>query len=136
MPRVHTFTCDRCKQEKTHTQPLTTGYGLTDGGEKHCFACCALDDQEYMDVHKKITLYLTKRDHEWYVTNWPGSLEYRVSSIHTGKHNLCGKRYDVHFKDYKGKWWHGTQYGDNTQLCHCQRIICLDELRIGWEGQP
>lgn len=119
---THTFTCDRCNQVKTHTDSISTGYGTTTDGKKHCFACCGETDKEYMDTHKRITLYLTEKDGQHYVTNWPSTLSYKTGHVQVGRHNIAGKRYDVWFRDYQGKCWHGTQYGDNTQLCHCKQV--------------
>ena len=30
--------------------------------------------------------------------------------------------YDVWFIGPDGKEWHGVQYGDLTQVCHCRRV--------------
>jgi hypothetical protein len=56
------------------------------------------------------------------VSNWPGSLKFQTGPVKVGRHNMAGKRYDVWFRGPDGKDWHGVQYGENTQLCHCRRI--------------
>ena len=71
-----------------------------------------------MRNHGKIALYLTDEG----VTNWPASLVFPVRYRRIGRHNWAGKRYDVWFTGPDGKPWHGTQYGDNTQIIHCKRV--------------
>lgn len=58
----------------------------------------------------------------WSVTDWPGKLSFPVTSISKGRHNMARTRYDVTFIGPDGKPWRGTQYGENTQICHCRRI--------------
>jgi hypothetical protein len=65
----------------------------------------------------RITLYLTD---DGRVTNWPNSLSFK-GHVSKGRHNIAGTRYDVWFTGPDGHRWHGTQYGDNTQICHCKR---------------
>jgi hypothetical protein len=71
----------------------------------------------------KATLYLVDADAHGmrYVTDWSGMLRYRALNYRVGRHNMAGKRYDVDFIGPDGYWWHGTQYGDNTQIIHCRR---------------
>ena len=76
----------------------------------------------------KATLYLTRRDnvepkgsYNYWVSNWPGSLQIKCVNSRKGRHNIVRVRYDVDFK-FEGNWWHGTQYGDNTQIVHCRRV--------------
>jgi hypothetical protein len=85
-----------------------------------------------MRTDDNIDLYLVDAKHEspmktgspfWTheLTNWPGSLSIQVRRIKTGHHNIAGKRYDVWFT-FEGHEWHGVQYGDNTQICHCRKL--------------
>lgn len=120
--KTHNFTCSRCHEDKEHVSDTTTGYGTNKAGEKICFACCAIVDREQMDKEGKAVLYLSQDSKVWRVTNWPGSLSLPVLSHTKGKHNLAGVRYDVWFRDRTGALWHGTQYGDDTMICHCKRI--------------
>lgn len=115
------FTCSVCKETKIHEEEHTTGYGLDKDNNKICFACCGIKDAEEMDKTGKATLYLTKgSDSIWYVSNWPGTLKIRVQYQRKGHHNIAGNRYDVWFT-FNDSTWHGVQYGEMTQICHCRR---------------
>ena len=94
------------------------GYGIDPEGNRHCYACCAVQDAQQMQADGKITLYLGTGE----VTNWPGSLRLKVNYQRKGRHNLAGVRYDVWFTGPDGDNWHGVQYGNMTQLVHCTRI--------------
>lgn len=96
----------------------TTGYGVTPGGLAMCWDCCARLDESTMDTNGRIALYLHERE----VTNWPGSLKFRVVEKRKSRHNIAGVRYDVWFHDRHGKTWHGVQYGNNTQVVRCRRL--------------
>jgi hypothetical protein len=101
-------------------------------GKRHCYACCAARDRADMRESGRAVLYLTCPErgtvnmlpqhgtrHE--LTNWPGSLRIPVHYIRKGRHNFAGRRYDFRFR-FEGQEWHGTQYGDNTQIAHCKRL--------------
>lgn len=92
-------------------------YGSDSDGKKYCYPCCGLRDRERMIRDGKTTLYLTGST----LSNWPGSFNLTVRRVRVGKHNFAGKRYDVWFTGPDGKEWHGVQYGDQTQICHCRR---------------
>lgn len=122
-----TVTCHQCG--KTIVKPrnsCTTGYGIDQQGNKVCFACCAVNDKAALlrDGHSKsLPLYLSKGEKGWTVGNWPGSLSFKPFRSSTGNHNIAGKRHDVWFTvpgDSK-RIWHGVQYGQWTQICHCRR---------------
>lgn len=60
------------------------------------------------------------------VSNWPGSLKFEVYHMRIGSHNMANCRYDIWFEVLNPKTnqlekWHGTCYGDDTQICHCKR---------------
>jgi hypothetical protein len=95
----------------------TTGYGVDIHGARFCYECAAKRDRADMLATGRATLYLTDKG----LTNWPGSLFIIVSERKTGRHNMARVRYDVWFT-FGGAEWHGVQYGDNTQICHCRRI--------------
>lgn len=113
----HKFTCSVCGLAKTHESDVSTGYGTDREGNKVCFACCAEQDKAYMRENGRITLYLSGNK----VTNWPNTLELPTTYQRKGYHNIARTRVDVWF-NFEGAKWHGTQYGDNSQLCHCKRI--------------
>ena len=121
-----------CGHTPTQGVPMTTGYGTDKDGKRHCFACCAKRDKASMRETGKATLYLKRSDFllpvggyhftgEGTVSNWPGTLEYPCT-IRRGCHNIAGTRYDCWFTDSDGHKWHGVQYGENTELCHCNRL--------------
>lgn len=124
-------TCSVCNKEIISDSKYTTGYGIdSETGAKVCYACCGLQDSNYMRDHDRITLYLTvNHDHTssyprklFKVTNWPGSLVFYPYDWSTGGHNWVGVRYDVWFKDKYGNQWWGVCYGKNTQLLHCKKL--------------
>jgi hypothetical protein len=122
-----------CGHPPSSHSDFTTGYGEDSEGKKSCYDCCAANDRRNMIETGKATLYLAKnedyKEHlgniDWqpryFITNWPGSLKLHATAVRTGSHNIAGKRYDAWFNFEDGYVWHGTQYGDNTQICHCKR---------------
>jgi len=118
-----------CGHEESDHSNITRGYGLDEQGNRHCFECCAKRDAKHMIKDGKTTLYLcdmvrsSRFDTQFSgrVTNWPNSLSFKCQG-HTGRHNMAGTRYDIWFKGPEGNMWHGVQYGENTQICHCKRV--------------
>jgi hypothetical protein len=111
-----------CGHEPSEHSEHTTGYGQDSEGKRYCYACCAQRDRENMIRDGRITLYLTREDNgSWWVGNWPGSAKFKVGSYRKGGHNIARTRHDVWFMGPDGKEWHGVQYGENTQICHCKR---------------
>lgn len=137
----HTPTDDGRRHE--NGTPFTGGYGRYGGvdGPRHCYACCAELDKANMVETGRATLYLCGQEPKavpanwkpgtgawstegtklFEVTNWPGSLRFRVTGRTRGRHNIARTRVDVWFNGPDGYVWHGTQYGEWTQLCHCKR---------------
>ena len=119
--------CSRCG--KTIVNPknhVGTGYATYRGSEKKvCYKCVGILDREAMNKLKpgqKYDLYLTKRGGKYFVSNWCDTLKYPVYTLSTGRHNMAGTRTDVWFKDGRKRWWHGVQYGDNSDICRCQLL--------------
>ncbi len=117
--------CDRCKKE-CKPDDCSPGYGTVVlqpvSADKHfCYQCCADLDKEQMEKTGKIVLYLHTSAKVNYVNNWPGTLTF-TCKVKKGKHNIAGVQYHVYFEDHLGYHWHGVQYGENTMLCHCQRL--------------
>ena len=120
------FICSKCKEKKDippKEKTISVGYANNNNGDLVCFECCAKEDKKYMAEHGKIMLYLTGIEYNYKLSNWPGSLKFKVFHSKEGNHNWAGIRYDVWFRvpddDYI---WHGVQYGKNTQICHCKRV--------------
>ena len=109
--------------ESAHSE-FSRGYGTDSESKKHCYACCAEQDKKQMREKGKICLYLVTRmvngTKRYYATNWPNSLSFMLSGVRKGRHNMAGTRYDGNFV-FEGMWWHGVQYGENTQIFHCTR---------------
>lgn len=101
---------------------LGTGYGLDDEGHRYCYLCCGVQDALHMQRGERMCLYLTGSVVNGYeITNWPGSLRLKPTRVSKGKHNIARTRYDAWFM-FQGTWWHGVQYGENTQLLHCKPL--------------
>jgi hypothetical protein len=117
------FRCAMCGEVKPVQTNGGTGYGYGFEGKLKdkpvCYECCGKLDRERMEHDGVATMYLTKRDGRWFVTNWPGTLAF-PAGVQVGRHNMAGKRYDAWFT-MGGFQWHGVTYGDNTQICHCKR---------------
>jgi hypothetical protein len=114
------------------------GYSVDPGGRKICYQCvAALDRQTMIETghSQNLPLYLTRtqvvvgaghssgkvRGGTWEVTDWPGSLRFPVERLSEGKHNIAGTRTDAWFWGPDDHLWHGTQYGEWTQVIHCKR---------------
>lgn len=122
---IHTFTCTDCGETKSHDNGgcVGVGYGKDKNGEKICYSCCGKRDIADMTATGRATMYLSKLGNgAWSVSNWPGTLRFPVyHEPRKGWHNIARTRYDVWFRA-NGENWHGVQYGDNTQICHCRRL--------------
>lgn len=112
-----------CGHEPSVHSGFSTGFGKDSDGKTFCYECAADLDREQMETDGKTTLYLCDGDapRKYKVTNWPGSLSFNVGYSKQGRHNMAGTRVDVWFM-VGDRQWHGTQYGENTQLVHCKRL--------------
>lgn len=127
-----------CGHKPSPHKSFTTGYGYDREGKTHCYDCCAANERQNMLDTGRATLYLVKESEvteseaaklgtlhhaRWAVTDWPGKLRFPVyHAPRKGAHNMARTRYDVWFTGPDGKRWHGVQYGEWTQLCHCRRL--------------
>lgn len=132
---MQAFRCAMCERviAPDPGKPHLTGYGEHDG-DKICYPCCAVMDRNEMDDmvrnvdagrrERSFGLYLVgPREQGWTglrVTNWPGTLEYRVRS--TRRSEIWGacraERVDFWFTDHAGREWHGVVRGD-MDLARC-----------------
>ena len=113
------FTCHTCKEDKI-SEGISTGYGVDMEGNKICFSCCGVQDAKALqDMHigDKTTMYLSGLT----LSNWPGTFKINLNRIQKGRHNIARTRTDFWFS-YKGNKYHGTQYGENTEIAHIKRI--------------
>lgn len=102
------------------TKPLDTGYGMLENGERVCFACCALDDLARLKETGKADLYLTKKEGQYYVCNWPGTLKIGPVCTKQGHHNIAGKRVDC-WVYLDGAIYHGVQLGHWNEVVRIKR---------------
>ena len=100
---------------------ISTGYGQTADGKRHCYDCCAATERAAMVETGKACLYLVQRNGRNVITDWPGKLEFKPWHVRKGRHNLAGSRYDAWFAGPDGYVWHGVQYGEDTQIIRCKR---------------
>lgn len=123
------FRCGDCGEVKPVQSSGGTGYGYfghdNPDAKPICYDCCGKRDVAAMTATGRATLYMSKtKGADWNkceVANWPGTLRL-AGGYSVGRHNIAGKRYDVHFTGPDGAQWHGVTYGDNTQICHCKRL--------------
>jgi len=121
----HEFVCSDCGKKRVHVNPTGcggVGYVIVEDGKKVCYECCGKRDRAEMTASGRIILYLTKGSDGWTVTNWPGTLTFRVRERRVGKHNIAGIREDVWFIGPDGHTWWGVNYGYNSQICRCRRL--------------
>lgn len=118
--------CHVCGKTIEPSRNGGTGYGVDK--EKHiiCYDCCTkleLDHLNSLKVGEKTTLYLSKskEDDKYYVSNWTSGFSIPVKKHSIGEHNMAGIRRDVWF-EYNNHYFHGTQYGNFSELCHIKRI--------------
>ena len=128
------FKCNDCGEFKPVQTEGGTGYARLKDGSNICYECCGIRDRADMVKTGRGVLYLSSvpapdcmKNQPWNtirgrLSNWPGTLEFKVDATKKGRHNMAGSRYDVWFTGPDGKDWHGVQYGENTQICHCRRI--------------
>lgn len=122
------FRCADCGQVKDVQTTGGTGYGYDADNRMVCYACCGKRDRADLISKGRGVLYLNREPKgggtltNWpgTLTNWPGTLAIPCG-VRKGRHNMAGVRYDVWFT-LAGAQWHGVQYGNNTQLCHCRRL--------------
>ena len=101
------------------TTGIGAGYARDSKNNKICYECCAKEDKKNLlnlPKKEKYMLYLSGD----YVTNWPGTLKFKVRPK-IGRHNIAGVRRDVWF-NIGEKEFHGTQYGNNSEICYIERI--------------
>jgi len=117
--------CGKRLPKPPHTGP--TGYAVVTATGKHiCYACGAKRSMIELRAsgHSKILPLCLTISHEVpiEVSNWPGTLRFKVLEFHRGRHNIAGTRIDVRFNGPDGHRWHGVQYGEWTQIVHCRRL--------------
>lgn len=125
------FICGDCGETHPFKLGGGTGYGTDSAGAMFCYGCGAERCAAELERDGKGCLYLsprTKAERDarnasatYKLTDWTGEMSIPVYGVRKGSHNLAGTRYDVWFK-FRGREWHGVQYGENTQLCHVRRL--------------
>jgi hypothetical protein len=69
-----------------------------------------------LDNQDKTCLY----NERFSIVNYNNSVVFNNIWVKKGKHNFAGTRYDAWFV-FEGYWWHGVNYGENSQLIHCKK---------------
>jgi hypothetical protein len=103
---------------------FSLGYGWShDMARRICYACCGDNDRVDMLREGRATLYLSKNARGWRVTNWPGSLEFRVDSgaVHKLRHPFTRDARIAYFRGPEGATWSARNIGD-SQIAHCRRL--------------
>lgn len=133
--------CFICNKQFKKTE-ITTGYGIDHHGHKLCFDCIGKLDRKKlynMPIGGKTILYHIREKtgndtYRHFVSNCSGTFKNSAILQNIGRHNIAGKRYDLDFvlkdengnviKDKKGKmqWFHGTRYGDMTEILHVRKV--------------
>jgi hypothetical protein len=117
------FVCSCCKKTIVHESDFSTGYGVTDNGQKLCFDCCGEQDKNRLIETGKLPGYFTKdKDGRDIFTNWPGTFVLPVYFFRKSWHNFAGKngRTDFWVK-FNGNEYHGVQIGHNSQCATIKR---------------
>lgn len=139
-----TFFCDRCGVTFQSYTPgsSVSNFAYTRDNRMVCVKCCAELEKAYMRTHDKIVLYFQSFQHRYqtdytrknkiYIIGGHGDVMGELTDamgnkivdlyyIDRGKHNIAGRRYDFRFM-FEGRTWHGTVYGDNSDLAYCRRL--------------
>lgn len=129
------FHCVECQQDKPiNFESATSSYGIV-GNDMICFDCCAIRDARDMAATGKAVLYLTEGSqpddgirNDGKITNWPGTLRYRVhqGSLRKFRHPFARHAVLGSFSGpgADGKvtaYWRFKCIGDNHQIAHCWR---------------
>jgi hypothetical protein len=128
---MDTFTCSKCNETKPVATSGGTGYAtMRDTDAKVCYACVADLDRATMIATGKsqsLPLYLigSRQPNDLEVTNWPGSLRFKVTGMYTTRHNWGGKKTHIWFNGPDGHVWYGYQIGYLNEICHCRRTKAL-----------
>jgi hypothetical protein len=112
--------CSRCQGPILPSAGAGTGYAIDEAGALVCYACAAKEEEKFMREYGRIALYLVGKVGEFEVVNWSGTFRIPVKHSKRGEHNFAGTRRDVWF-NFGGYEWHGVQYGEHSELCHCAK---------------
>lgn len=111
-----------CGHTPSPHSDISTGYGTTPDGKRHCYACCAKAERESLIADGKGVLYLSKDGDGWKVGDWSGHLTFTVGRqwkerTKGGKPVHCAR-----FTGPDGEAWIGRQTGDDNQICRVRRM--------------
>ena len=100
-----------CGHTPSEHGPHTTGTAHTPDGREICWQCAGNEERAAMIESGNGTMYTTKKDGKWRVTNWPNTLSFPIGTISTGRHNIAGKQVHFWFRGPDKAIWHGIQWG-------------------------
>ena len=115
------FYCSACTCEVNSPGAAGVGYAVKGNGHRVCYPCAGRADVREMMKHGVLRMYFTDREGVAEVTNWPGSLRFRVHGKRTGRHNIAGSRLTAWFVGPDNHEWYGIRYGRNTDLMTVRR---------------
>lgn len=125
------YICERCKAENpSQVKPYIANYFTNSTGKKWCYECSnAILIEQLLEDGRGVcwlTCPQTRPGHGLFLSDCKLihalPLPFRILSAWTGHHNMAGVRYDVNFTIPGDKYvWHGTTYGNNTEICHLRR---------------
>lgn len=115
---------------------LGAGYGIRASDHMRiCYACCGDNDRRDMIETGRAVLYLTStrkaerpagsliRHVVYEVTNWPGSLRFKVQpgAVRSFRHPFARNAKIAYFTGPDGATWSAKNIGD-SDIAHCRRI--------------
>jgi len=113
------FYCRDCKQTLPMQTSGGTGYATLKNNHKVCYKCVAVREANHMKQDGECWLYLTDNQT---VTNWPGTLVFKLTAYWTGKHNWGLTQAYFQFIGPDGKRWYGRHIVPNyNQICRVKR---------------
>lgn len=116
---------------------IKAGYAIAPDGRHICYTCAGAWELNDALEHGSAVFYLTNNHSYSYlrdsmghyvkpgdakITNWSGTVAFKILYMKVNYHNWAAYRVDVWFKDIMGDYWWGRQYGNFSELCYCRRI--------------
>ena len=111
-----------CGHTPSSHGPMTTGYGEDASGRRRCYECCADADKASMIADGRATLYVSLKQGNRAVTNWPRSLSFPCLAFGVSPRagGFGSQRTDAWFIGPDGYIWHAVNRGDND-IARCKR---------------
>lgn len=113
-----------------------TGYATTSDNRRICYECAAVATRAHMLAEGRECLYVVYRPRHdttpaharegtgWFITDWPGVLEFPVFNVTISRGCGFGRSYRIvtgRFRGPAGELWTFRNQGDN-QIARCRRL--------------